>query len=411
LNGVAAFSADYGTARDRFQEAVSRLGIPVESHVIAAKGPQGESLSIDVATVGPPRCRQVVILSSGLHGVEGFLGSAVQLAWLSRLGSTAELPQSVKVILVHALNPFGFAWLRRWNESNVDLNRNFLNDSTFLSGQEYRESLEAYDRLFSFLNPARPPSPWDLYTLKAIWRILAAGWSARKRLAAGQRPSIFSLNAIKNLGLAELQKTLPVGQYQHKNGLFYGGDGPEDTTAWLQEQLPTWVDGADLTLHIDFHTGLGKWVDYKLLIVDQKGSSRAEWVTERFGRDAVEAWDDRTAYNANGTMAGWFRDRVAGGLYHCLTAEFGTYPGIRVLGALRAENQAHFHADPSSTNYQWAKKQVLEAFIPAAAAWREAVIEKSLTVVARALDVCSKSAPEQIVGTAEPIAAPDPARM
>jgi hypothetical protein len=26
---------------------------------------------------------------------------------------------------VHALNPFGFAWLRRVNEYNVDLNRNF----------------------------------------------------------------------------------------------------------------------------------------------------------------------------------------------------------------------------------------------------------------------------------------------
>lgn len=409
MNGVDSFSNDYRTARDRFREAVSRLKIPVESHVISAKGPQGESLSIDVATVGPQRCRHAVILSSGLHGVEGFIGSAVQLAWLSRLGSTAELPPSVRVILVHALNPFGFAWLRRWNESNVDLNRNFLTDRTFLSGQEYRESLEAYDRLFSFLNPARPPSPWEPYSLKAVWRILTEGWSARSRLAAGKRPPMFALGAIKDLGLKELQKTLPVGQYQHKNGLFYGGDGPEETTAWLQERLPTWVDGAELTLHIDFHTGLGKHAEYKILIVEEKGSPKAQWVAERFGEDVVEAWDGRTAYNANGTMAGYFSDRNAGGYYQCLTAEFGTYKGIRVLGALRAENQAHYHADPTSSNYKWAKRQVLEAFIPAAADWREAVIEKSLGIVDRAIDVCRGTAPGQVVGLAEPGAAADPA--
>ena len=152
--------------------------------------------------------------------------------------------------------------------------------------------------------------------------------------------------------------------------------------------LPTWVDGAGLTLHVDFHSGLGKRADFKLLIVDQKGSARAQWLAEQFGDDAVVAWDNRTEYNANGTVAGYFRDRNVGGLYHCLTAEFGTYNGIRILGALRAENQAHFHAKPDSSNYKWAKRQVLEAFVPAAPDWREAVVDKALTVINRAINVC-----------------------
>jgi hypothetical protein len=400
VDGVACFSPDYHTARERFREAVHRLGISADSHAIAAKGPQGEPLAIDVATAGPPRCRQAVVLSSGLHGVEGFFGSAVQLAWLSTFTSAAELSKSVKVVLVHALNPFGFAWLRRWNENNVDLNRNFLTDRGFLAGARYRESLRVYDRLYPFLNPASAPSPWEPYTLGAVGRILAEGWSARKRLPAGKRRSVFALGAIRDLGLAELQKTLPVGQYQHNNGLFYGGDAPEETTAWLQDRLPTWVEGADLTLHIDFHTGLGKWGDYKLLIIDPQGSPRARWVAERFGGEVVEAWDDRTAYNANGTMAGYFRDRNVGGLYHCLTAEFGTYRPIRVLGALRGENRAHFHADPGSANYRWAKRQVLEAFVPAAPGWRGAVVDKALAVINRAIDVCSAASAEPAAGRA-----------
>lgn len=395
MNGAAYFSIDYGSARERFLAAAGCLGIPVETHAIAATGPQGETLNIDAATIGPAQSRHVVIVSSGLHGVEGFLGSAAQLAWLAKFKSgDIELPQQVKIVLVHALNPFGFAWLRRWNEKNVDLNRNFLGDRGLIASQQYRDSLAAYDRLQSFLNPPCPPSAWEPYTAKAVWRILAAGWMARERLSAEQRPALLALNSIKQLGLTELQKSLLVGQYAHPNGLFYGGDGPEESSAWLQQRLPVWVAGADLALHIDFHSGLGKRGDLKLFIVDRKGSPRARWVAEHFGDAMVEASDDEAGYSSNGTMAGYFQDRNAGGSYHCLTAEFGTSSGMRVLGALRAENQAHFHAAQDSANYRWAKRQILEAFAPAASDWRETVIEKSLAIVARAIAVCSTTAPE-----------------
>lgn len=407
MDGVTYFSPDYGTARHRFLEAVHRLGIQVDSHVIAAQGPQDASLTMDLATIGPSRSRHVVILSSGLHGVEGFLGSAVQLAWLAKFSAASMLPSNVKVVLAHALNPYGFAWLRRWNENNVDLNRNFLNDRSFLAGKTYQESQAVYDRLCSFLNPSFPPSRYEPSTIKAIWRILAEGWAARMQLDPQSRPSPLSLGAIKALGLSKFQKTLPVGQYQHKTGLFYGGTGPEETTSVLQERLPTLTEGSELTLHIDFHSGLGKRGDYKLLIVDPRGSARAHWAAEHFGADVVEPWDDTTAYNANGTMAGYFRNRGMSGAYHCLTAEFGTYKAIRVLGALRAENQAHFHAEVDSPNYRWAKRQVLEAFVPAATDWREAVINKALAIVARAIDVCGGSAAEQAIGPAEPGNAPD----
>lgn len=393
MTGDAFFSADYGTARDRFRQAVSRLGFAVESHVIAAPGPRGEALSIDAATLGSPRCRRALILSSGLHGVEGFFGSAAQLAWLASLASATALPKDVRVVVVHALNPFGFAWLRRWNENNVDLNRNFLRDRTFIHGTHYRESLEAYNRLFSFLNPARPPSSLEPYALKAAWHVLAAGHSVRKRLPPGQRHSSLALKAIGELGLAELQRTLVVGQYHCQNGLFYGGDGPEESTAWLQERLPVWVSGAELTLHLDFHTGLGKWADGKLFIADRKASPRARWVTEQFGDELVEAAESPVAYIPNGSIARYFRDHIAHGVYHGLTAEFGTYKGIRVLGALRAENQAHFHADPDSPAYRWAKRQVREAFAPASADWRQAVIARALTIVARAIDACRGMTP------------------
>ena len=71
------FSADYRSARARFTAAADRLGWRREVHDIGVSGPAGESLSIDTALLGNPSPENVVIISSGLHGVEGFFGSAV----------------------------------------------------------------------------------------------------------------------------------------------------------------------------------------------------------------------------------------------------------------------------------------------------------------------------------------------
>src|SRR5262249_10220051 len=144
------FSPDYAGARDRFRDVIKRLGLPSESHTMQARGPNAEPLHMDVATIGPAKSDRAVIVSSGLHGIEGFFGSAVQLAWLVRYAKSPVLPPSTKVVLAHALNPFGFAWFRRWNENNVDLNRNFLCDRSFLTAESYQKSRVVYDRLFLF---------------------------------------------------------------------------------------------------------------------------------------------------------------------------------------------------------------------------------------------------------------------
>src|SRR4051794_19437283 len=170
------------TTKGRFLEEVSRLGYRHESHAFAARGPAGEPLTMDVARCGPDGAERVVVVSSGLHGVEGFFGSAVQLAWL-RSRPAGWSPPGTAVVLAHALNPYGFAWLRRWNEGNVDLNRNFLDDLGFRSADPRRQgALAAYRRLAPFLNPRSPPSSWEPYALAGALRILSEGYGARARL-------------------------------------------------------------------------------------------------------------------------------------------------------------------------------------------------------------------------------------
>jgi hypothetical protein len=87
-----------------------------------------------------------MVLSSGLHGAEGFLGSGIQLVPLEKYRNMAPL-SGRKLVLIHSLIPYGSAWLWRWNEDNIDLNRNFL-----LSDEIFRGSPTDYlkfDSLFA----------------------------------------------------------------------------------------------------------------------------------------------------------------------------------------------------------------------------------------------------------------------
>lgn len=125
VDPVDHFPPAYAPARERFLRAAERRGGTLWSYPIGARGPHGEELSVDVAQVGPRDPESMLVVSSGLHGVEGFAGSAIQHQLLSAQLESLDLPPDTGVLLVHALNPYGFAWVRRVNESNVDLNRNF----------------------------------------------------------------------------------------------------------------------------------------------------------------------------------------------------------------------------------------------------------------------------------------------
>ena len=96
------FSTDYFTARNRFRELVGTVGGRLETISIDAKGSKGEDLSIDIAWFGVAAPRRVLLHSSGLHGVEGFAGSAIQLQLLN---DPPKLPQDSAFIIVHVLNP------------------------------------------------------------------------------------------------------------------------------------------------------------------------------------------------------------------------------------------------------------------------------------------------------------------
>src|SRR5262249_57826745 len=89
-----------------------------------ARGPADEELTIDTAVSPAPASAPVLVVSSGVHGVEGFFGSAVQLAALDAWAKTGA-PTGVRCVFIHAVCPSRFARLRPLDEANTDLNRHF----------------------------------------------------------------------------------------------------------------------------------------------------------------------------------------------------------------------------------------------------------------------------------------------
>jgi hypothetical protein len=319
-------------------------------------------LTVDVARTAGPDDSRALFVTSGLHGVEGFFGSAVQLNLFRRWAERGVRP-SLRCVFVHALNPYGFACVRRPNEENVDPNRNFL-----LPGESYSGSPEIYGAVDGLLNPPRPPSSFDPFVLK--------GMLARARF-----------------GTAALKQAIAGGQFDYPKGLFYGGSRPSRTNQVVSENLGRWLQGCREVIHFDFHTGLGPSATCKLLIDYPLTAAQKTRLSDWFGPDSFEICDPSLiSYHVRGGFDRWCVAQLPGCDYLHLCAEFGTYGPLPVLAGLRAENQAHHWGRPGDRATVRAKERIKELFCPSAPEWRRRALATGSDMVETALDRLSKVA-------------------
>ena len=103
------FPPDYRRARANFLSACKAADLGITSRVHpTARARDGKALFLDTATVGPRDAANALLLISATHGVEGYFGSGVQTGLL-REGLAA--PKGARIVFLHALNPYGFAFL------------------------------------------------------------------------------------------------------------------------------------------------------------------------------------------------------------------------------------------------------------------------------------------------------------
>ena len=344
LDPCALFSHSYAQARRRFRDAAGRRGLLVESTVLDLAGADGEELAVDVVRDGPAEAARLLIVISGVHGVEGYCGSAVQTGLLE-LGAAERLIEArltdTALLYIHAVNPWGFSYSRRVTQENVDLNRNCIDFEAPLPVNA------GYCEIHDLLLPATwPPTPQNDAAM--------AAYAAR-------------------VGAKGLQRAMSLGQYSYPDGMFFGGQAPTWSNATLRAVLRRHGRECRQIASIDIHTGLGPFGHGERIFAspDQEAP-----ILERAQRWWGEVTSVHTGTSSSVPMTGPVQfaqfDECPQAEHTNICLEFGTWPTEQVQQALRAEHWTWRHA--ADANRTAAARAALKAaFYPDDAAWKAAI--------------------------------------
>ncbi|HTD05667.1 M14 family metallopeptidase [Undibacterium sp.] len=354
------FSQTYAEAREKFIAAARIRGLEVERTVHPDQvGPGNEALSIDTALFLPADAEAILVVSSGTHGVEGFCGSGCQIGLLNDDELFRKLAAGkIALLLVHAVNPYGFAHLRRVNEDNVDLNRNSVN---FQAAASINPAYLDVDPLL--LPKTWPPSASDEAALN---------------------------NYVASHGMQALRDATTAGQYRIPDGMFYGGAAACWSTQQMSAILSRHAAKHSRMIWIDIHTGLGVYGHGEKIFAStdplELGRAISTW-----GADVLPIADPGSISSVvQGALV-----NIAYGLLPAvektiLTLEFGTLDLIAVMQALRADHWMHRHPNTSGEQTADIKKQLRDAFYCDAPEWKGLVYGQTRVAILQAVSSLSK---------------------
>lgn len=342
------FSRTYAQSRQKFLTAAQSKGLTVDSYELELKGAEGEALATDVVVDGPLDASRMLIVISGVHGVEGFTGSAVQTGLL---GMELPIPDDTSVLYVHAINPYGFSHLRRVTQENVDLNRNFIDFNARLPQNP------GYEQIHDALLPQKWPPESD------------------EVLESYRREH----------GDKALQQAMSIGQYTFENGMWFGGSAPTWSNDTFRDILRKYTANVEVLGSIDIHTGLGPY-------------GYGEKIFAGFDHDifdvAQDWWGDltnvHTGTSTSVAMSGPIQTAI---IQECASArhigiclEYGTYALEQVITALRADHWAHRYGARMTAQGSAIANHLKDTFYPDELEWQLMVWEQAEQAVVQALN-------------------------
>ena len=355
MDPTAGFAQSYAQARAKFMAAADAAGLDVQSHPHPMLGRDGEALAMDVVREGPRDAAALLLLSSGCHGAEGYCGSGVQVALLHSASWHALLRElGVAVLYVHALNPYGFSWLRRVTHEGVDLNRNFQDFSQPLP------ACPAYDALAHLLVPEHWPPTAEVQT------------------ALQHHASIHGLQAT--------QAAITGGQYGHPQGLFYGGANPTWSHVTLRQVLQAHGQSCTRLGWIDVHTGLGPSGHGERIFACRDDAAALARARAWWGPEVTSIYDGSSA-SAPLTGLMWLAayQECAQAEYTGIALEYGTVPVMEVIDALRGDHWLECHPEAEPAQGAAIKQRVRDAFYTDTPAWKQRVVEQAFEAAEQAV--------------------------
>jgi hypothetical protein len=353
VNG--ALPLTYEECRTRFRRAAALAEVAVQAMPIAARGPNDLALTIDVVRLGDPAPDRALVVSSGVHGVEGFIGSALQTDLLTRW-RPGSWPAGLGVLVLHAVNPWGMAWWRRQNESNVDLNRNWRRSEVDPPANP------AYEELHQLACPdtSELPSIEDLLAVAQAW--------------------------VAERGLAWVRDGITAGQYTHPDGLHYGGAVTEESNRVVERVVSDALGGAAQVLAVDLHTGHGPPGELTALCDQPPGSDQERFLASVF--DRVEATTGNPAATTGpkvGQIANGFSTVLSSATCYATSLEVGTVDDLTQLGATYQEQWVHRRGDRERPDHAAAIWAYRCCFTPEDPAWARDAFTRGRSTLDRAL--------------------------
>lgn len=355
------FYDEYDDVRAHLMDTVNELKsagheVQLSSHAIDEK----DGLYIDSLYI-PATDKQtnLIVITTGVHGIEGYIGSVMLDVFWKEIYASEINKSNTGVLVVANVNPYGMKYHRRYNENNVDLNRNFILDWNSFDKTVNKD----YPKVGSFLGPK-----------ETMGNII------------GHELSFYG-SMIKELiedGADTISNALLGGQYEAPEGVYYGGNGDEASTTYLKDVFKQTLESEyENIVHIDVHSGYGP--RYNMVIFNSvfETMNEAESVA-LFGYNNVIAHDSEAFYPTTGdTTDFYYRLKEQLGTDNTLFStcfEFGTI-GDSFLDSIISmkytieENQNHWNPSSNSITNEIIKERYQELFYPTEKDWREKTVE------------------------------------
>ena len=353
------FFTTYEEVRENLKNRVGRLkadGVTVEVSEYAID--ESDGLYIDnIYLPSASEKTNLIVLTTAVHGMEGFIGSVMLDVFFEEIYPTLDT-EKTGILVVANVTPYGMKYLRRYNENNVDLNRNFIIDWDNFD----RASNKDYPEVKEFLQPEGKIG-------NAFWHEAAFYLSLAKEALTK--------------GADKVSDALLTGQYEYAKGVYYGGNGDEKSTTYLKGVFDDCLEGEyENIVHIDIHSGYGP--RYNMVIFNSVYETMTESETKKaFGYDYVISHDSESFYATTGDTTDFFyrlaekKDTDKTLFSTCF--EFGTIGDSFIESILSLkytvdENRQHWYPTENETTKEVVRENYYELFYPTEKEWREKTV-------------------------------------
>lgn len=354
-----SFLNEYDEVRMHLTESVDALraqGKHVE--VYAHPVDEADGLYIDTIYVpGEKEQKDLIVFTTGVHGIEGYIGSVMLDVFWKEIYPELN-SETTGVLVIANVNPYGMKYHRRYNENNVDLNRNFITDWDTFDLSVNKE----YPKVENLLGPQ-----------KAMGNIFWHGVG-------------FYASMIKSVitdGADTISDALLGGQYEYEQGVYYGGAGDEISTSYVKDVFQKTLESAyENIIHIDIHSGYGQ--RYKMVIFNSAYETLNEVESvQAFGYDNVIAYDSEAFYPTTGDTTDfyyrlWEKNDSEKSLFSTCF-EFGTigdsfWDTVLSMKYTVEENQNYWYPSENKITDKVIDERYHELFYPTEKEWREKTI-------------------------------------